>query len=103
MNDVDQPQEPEAAQAEKQTLTPREQPPYPVFTVHSDGRIELHRRDFAPIDLQRVLLNTALIVTSDAFRTSDARGRVLSKIQDRFDGFGEELDAEMATVLGQRA
>jgi hypothetical protein len=69
MNDIDQSQpEPEAAQM-TEAAAPEEAAP--VFTYHSDGRIELHRQGFTRIELQGVLLNLAMIISVNALRDSD--------------------------------
>jgi hypothetical protein len=99
MNDVDHyAGEP----AEKQTVTPRQEEPTPIITLHSNGRIELHRQNVSQEELQRILLSTVLTISNDAMQRAAVTYRLLEKINAGFGGFGPDIEGELAAILGQR-
>lgn len=100
MNDVDVHRAGEPA--EKTQATPRQEDPTPVITLHSNGRIELHRQNVSQEELQRILLSTVLTISNDAMGRAAVTYRILEKINARFGGFGAEIEGELEALFGQR-
>jgi hypothetical protein len=101
MNDIDQHRAGEPA--EKLTLTPRQAEPTPVCTLFSDGGIRVEQgTGLSLMELQRLMLASVLSISDRTVQRAVAMERVISMIQERYDGFDPETEQAIGTVLGQR-
>jgi hypothetical protein len=88
---------------DKTHLTPKEQvQPIPVCTVMSDGSLKVQASQIPLVDLSRLLLSAAGVLTERTVQRAAAMERVLVSISQRFDGFDAETEKAIATVLGAR-
>jgi hypothetical protein len=103
MNDIDGQFGRGEEEPAKTTLTQRKPEPAPVCTVFSDGAIRVESNTgLSLVELQRLLLASALSITDRTVQRGAAMERVLMLIQSRYDGFDPEVEHSIATVLGQR-
>jgi hypothetical protein len=82
---------------EKITLTQKEPPQ--ILSVMADGSILVFKEDVPPFELHRLLLNAAaLIARQNAQRIASVEG-LLRAIDARCQGFPEDVQQAIATVL----
>jgi hypothetical protein len=88
---------------DKVHLTPKvEAQPIPVCTVMSDGSLKVQAAQIPLVELNRLLLSAAGILTERTVQRAASMERVLASVQRRFDGFDAETETAIATVLGAR-
>jgi hypothetical protein len=98
-NDAENRPEP---QPEKATLKPRPQrQPAPVCTLFDNGQLRVEPSGIGLAELHRLLLGAAAQITERTLQRALAMERVLSAVQQRFDGFDAETAKAMAAALGQ--
>jgi hypothetical protein len=76
--------------------------PIPVCVVMSDGSLKVQAPQIPLVELHRVLLQAASILTERTVQRASAMERVLLSVHQRFDGFDDETAQSMAAVLGAR-
>ena len=88
---------------DKTHLTPKAgAQPIPICTVMSDGSLKVQAPQIPLVELNRILLGAAGILTERTVQRAAAMERVLSSINQRFDGFDADTEQAIAAALGPR-